>query len=351
MAMIGKRFSDSASAYVKLTYDPASRKHFGACPFCKSDTEGFCINDDKNYFYCYLCGEKGNRSRFFNKLFQTEQYSETVSDTAQSEILDDAAVFYYENLLKRHNPGYDYLLGRGIGEDTMTGFGLGYAPDEFNSLYRLLKEKYPEEELMKSGLFTRTQKGHIMDLFRNRVMFPIIGKYGSVIAFGGRKLREEDFGGKYLNSPETAVFKKRQTLFSYPYDRPERSSRIIVCEGYMDAIAIQDAGIPDSCAVLGVALTEDHLRLIRKDYRKVVLCLDSDSAGVTAAKKSIALLRAHGFEVTVPVLTPAKDPDEFIRRFGRDAFIGRIGSALDADSFIARYGTIEDLIEVLRKQA
>lgn len=349
--MISKRFSDSVGEYAKLRYDPKSRKHFGRCPFCHSDTEGFCVSDEKNYFYCYLCGEKGDRSEFFSKLFRTSQFIEISSDKVQSEILEEAAVFFYKNLIRGNNHGFDYLAGRGLTEESMSDFGLGYAPDEFHSLYSLLKDRYPEDDLMRSGLFIRTQKGYIMDLFRNRVMFPIIGKYGSVIAFGGRKLREEDFGGKYLNSHETCVFKKRQTLYNYPYDLQKRAGYIIVCEGYMDAIAIQSVGILDSCAVLGVALTPDHLSIIGKDYRNVILCLDSDTAGINAARKSIELLTKHGFNVRIPILTPAKDPDEFIRRFGRAAFIERIDNALDAPSFLCRFGTLSDLVEILSKQA
>ena len=348
--MISRRFSDSVGDYTKLTYDTKSRRHFGKCPFCHSETDGFCVNDEKEYFYCYLCGEKGDRGSFFAKLFQTSRFIEAPTDKVQTEILEDAAVFYYRNLQKKDNPGYDYLVGRGLTEESMSAFGLGYARDEFNSLYELLKDKYPEDALMSSGLFVRTQKGHLMDLFRNRVMFPVIGKFDNVIAFGGRKLREEDFGGKYLNSPETAVFKKRQTLYSYPYALDKRASQIIVCEGYMDVIAMQSAGIPDSCAVLGVALTADHLSVIGRDYKRVVLCLDSDAAGINAAKRSIELLTKHGFDVRIPILTPAKDPDEFIRSFGRAAFIERITNALDVDSFLCRYGTLSDLVDVLMKQ-
>lgn len=204
---------------------------------------------------------------------------------------------------------------------------------------------------MRSGLFKVSSNGNPYDLFRNRVMFPIMNEDGDVIAFGGRVM--EDIKPKYINSPDSPLFSKRTRLYGYPYLAEKRSDGIIICEGYMDYIAIHSAGYRDCAAVLGTALTEEHVRLIASHYTKVYLSMDSDGPGIHAAKKSIELLKNGGLSVQILDFTPHKDPDEFLRKnpCGTDGFDRRIEQALPDYQFLARHADdIGELVDILTKQ-
>ena len=262
-------------------------------------------------------------------------------------INEEAAMFYYGNLQK-DNAGSHYFRKRRISKADVDEFGLGYAPDSFTAFYDHVKGKYPEEELEASGLFRRDKNGNFYDFFRNRVMFPIFGYDGEVIAFGGRVM--DDSKPKYLNSSESAVFSKHENLYGFPFDEEPQSDTILICEGYMDLIAAKKAGIRDSAAVLGTALTAEHARLIASRYQKVCLGLDSDAAGIRAINRSIRALEAENLTVTVPQFQPAKDPDEFFVRFGAKALRDRIASADDARRIIAKYTDAEGLLDILADQ-
>lgn len=230
------------------------------------------------------------------------------------------------------------MVSRGIRVDAAARFGLGYAPNRPDALCRELTGTYRQEDIFRSGLIKKTENGTVRDFFRNRVMFPVFDANGDVVAFGGRTL-DDRYGPKYINSAESEIFSKGKNLYGYPYSAENRGKKLIVCEGYMDLIAIQEAGFPDSAAVLGTALTEAHAGIIAADYTEVFLSLDSDSAGIHAAKRSVGTLLKRGIAVTIPDYAPFKDPDEFIRKAGVRAFKERLNAALPAEVFLARHST------------
>lgn len=344
-------FASFVSGYTKLRLHEASGNMFGSCPFCGSGNS-FKITSKNKTFICYVCGEKGTMSDFEKRVNPSASAEHNpFADETILQIYEDAAIYYFRKLRTPGNPGKKYLVEeRKMPEEKIELFGLGYAPDSYNDLHKILSAKYSEEKLLSSGLFRKTEKGYVNDFFRNRVMFPIIGEDGMVIAFGGRAL-SDDGGPKYLNSPESELFAKRKTLYGYPYDLKDRRDELIICEGYMDCIALQYAGFPDSCAVLGTALTKEHCELIRKSYKKVILSLDSDLAGLNAAKKSLKVLSEFGITARILDLKPAKDPDEFLRGSTRENLENRLLMASSPESFLVRNSTdIDTLISILLKQ-
>lgn len=344
--------ADIASRYTKLYYDPVSRKHFGKCPFCHGSTATFSTDNKTGTFFCYGCGAGGTRKDFMIRMKEVSMpISIPDKEPILSQIYEEAAYYYYEQLMCSNNIGKRYLLKRGITKANIAEYGLGYAPDTFANLYNIMRRQYPQEDLMRSGLFKISQNGNPYDFFRNRVIFPIMDRTGDVIAFGGRVM--DDSKPKYINSPESVLFSKRNCLYGYPYDATNRKSGIIICEGYMDYIAVHSAGFSDCAAVLGTALTEEHARLIASDYTEVYLSMDSDGAGIHAAKKSIAVLEKEGLTVRVLDLKPHKDPDEFIRKnpYGAAGFAKRTEQALPAYKFLARHaGDMDELINILIQQ-
>ncbi|MFR0911489.1 MAG: DNA primase [Evtepia gabavorous] len=232
----------------------------------------------------------------------------------------EAARFFHSQLHSPvGQPGLDYLQRRGLSKGIMTRFGLGFAPDSWDSLIRAMAQKgYEKRDLLDAGLAVSNQKGSIYDRFRNRVMFPIIDLRGDVIGFGGRVLGEGT--PKYLNSPDTPVFNKSRNLFALNLAKNTKLGRIVLTEGYMDTISLYQAGFDCAVASLGTSLTADHAKLLSRFTKEVVICYDADSAGVQAANRAIPMLEKTGLKVKVLRVTGAKDPDEFLRSFGRDAF-------------------------------
>lgn len=344
--------SDIASAFTRIYRDKRSGRSYGICPFCKSTTPTFFMDDKVGTFCCYACGKHGTeqdlRSALTPKRQQPIKQVSSNMDPTLAEINEKAAGYYYSSLTQTRNAGAEYLKRRGLTRDVVDMFGLGFAPAK-PTLSVELSKRYPKDVLLKSGLFKETEEGGIRDFFRNRVMFPIMNEAGDVIAFGGRTLYD-DVKPKYMNSPETDAFSKRKNLYGFPYHLAERSDAIIICEGYMDLIALQSHGFEDSAAVLGTALTKEHVQIISSYYKKVYLSLDSDQAGIHAAKRSIAELVNAGVEVSVLSFTPAKDPDEFIRRFGAEAFQQNTQKSISAKKFIARHcNDISELVNLLKE--
>lgn len=316
---------------------------FCECPFCK---ETILIKNDN--FSCFFCGKSGSFTEM-GRLLRCEKKNhlqKTYSDQGKKilEVNERAAMFFYEKA-QENNAGANYLKSRKLQTEDIDTFGLGYAPDDFTALFKYLSKYFSEEELELSGLFRRSQKGTLYDFFRNRVMFPIFGETGDVIAFGGRVL--DDSKPKYLNSSESEVFSKHENLYGFPYDGESKSDTIFICEGYMDLIAMKKAGIQDSAAVLGTAVTKDHANLIASKYSKVCLGLDSDAAGMKAIKRSIKTLRAVGLDITVPDFKPAKDPDEFFTKYGKKTLIERVKNAVDVESAIAKFADAKELTNIL----
>ena len=225
----------------------------------------------------------------------------------------DAGRYYYDTLWRPENrTAQQYFINRGLSRRTMNRFGLGYAPDSFHALIDAMTAKgYTREELMDAGLVSRSEKGHIYDRFRNRVMFPIIDVRGHVIAFGGRVL--DDSKPKYLNSPETPIFHKSRNLFALNLSKSTKNDYFILSEGYMDVIALHQAGFDSAVASLGTSLTEEQARIIARHTDRIVISYDADGAGQAAAQRAIDILKNADLQVKVLRIPGAKDPDEFIK--------------------------------------
>ncbi len=352
---------DVISQYVKLTRKGSS--YFGLCPFHNEKTPSFSVTPGKQMYYCFGCGAGGN---VFNFIMEYEnftfgealkyladragvelpriEYSREIKEKAQEKeellrINKEAAQYYYYQLrTEKGAAGYQYLTGRGLSDDTIRKFGLGYSDKYGSGLYRYLKAKeYSDERLRDSGLFNVDERHGMYDKFWNRVIFPIMDVNNRVIGFGGRVMG--DGKPKYLNSPETRIFDKSRNLYGLNEARRSRKNYIILCEGYMDVIAMHQAGFTNAVASLGTALTSGHASLLKRYTSEVLLLYDSDEAGVRAALRGIPILREAGVNSRVVDLKPYKDPDEFIRNLGPEAFEERLSKA--SDSFMFRVTVAE----------
>lgn len=330
---------DIVSRYVKLKRSGSN--YFGLCPFHNEKTASFSVAPDKQIFHCFGCGAGGGPIRFIMKMeglefrdaveYLARQYGmEMPDDTADRgqrqkrerllALMKDAARWFYTQL---HAPqGAEplrYFQNRALSKKTMNNFGLGYAPDSFHALLDAMTAKgYTKEELFAAGLTARSQKGTYYDKFRNRVMFPIIDVRGDVIAFGGRVM--DDSKPKYLNSPETTIFNKSRNLFAINLAKKTKSEQFLLAEGYMDVIALHQAGFDSAVASLGTSLTEEQARMLSRYTKHVVICYDADGAGQKAAQRAIDILGRAGLSVRVLRIPGAKDPDEFIKANGAEAF-------------------------------
>ncbi len=330
---------DLVSRYVALK--KSGNNYFGLCPFHNEKTASFSVAPDKQIFHCFGCGAGGGPIRFIMDIegldfpdavrFLAKQYNMEVPESGESTgyrlkrgrvlaALKDAARFFYAQL---HGPAgaqaLYYFRQRRLSRRTMDKFGLGYAPDSFHALLDAMKAKgYTAEELDAAGLVGRSQNGTYYDKFRNRVMFPIIDVRGDVIGFGGRVM--DDSKPKYLNSPETMVFNKRRNLFAINRAKKTKSEYFLLAEGYMDVIALHQAGFDSAVASLGTALTDEQARLLTRYTKTVVVCYDADTAGQTAAQRAIDILKKAGLRVKILRIPGAKDPDEFIKSKGAEAF-------------------------------
>ena len=324
------------------------------CPFHSEKTPSCHIYSDTQSFYCFGCGAGGSVIQFI-MLMEHLDFQESVrflaqragiampedsydrtADTKQRllEINREAARFYRDILISEKGAeGWNYLRGRGLSENTIRKYGLGYAPDDWSTLKDHMTAKgYGEQELLDAALLSRSQKGNTYDKFRHRVMFPIIDRRGNIIAFGGRTL-EPDAPAKYLNSDETLVFHKRSSLFSLNFAKNTKEKYLILCEGYMDVISLNQAGFDSAVATLGTAITPEQARLMRQYCEEVVISYDSDGAGQKATMKAINLLADAGVEARVLQMSGAKDPDEYIQKYGADGFRMLIQQSGGAISF------------------
>ena len=342
------------SSYVKLTKKGGG--YFGCCPFHNEKTPSFHVRPDRQTYHCFGCGVGGNVITF---LMEYENYSfqEALKELAEragialpeeepdaeerkriglrQRLLDvnkEAATFYAKQLYsERGTRGREYFAGRRLSRDTMIKFGLGYAPQTSNALYQYLKTQgYSDEIISQAGLAKITEK-RITDRFWNRVMFPIMDSNRRVIGFGGRVMGDGE--PKYLNSPETILFDKSRNLYGLHLAKRSRAGYFLLCEGYMDVISMHQAGFDQAVASLGTSLTEGHAALIARYVKEVVLTYDSDGAGIKAAMRAIPILKAAGVNVRVLDLKPYKDPDEFIKALGAEAFQERIDAAINGFLF------------------
>ena len=352
---------DVISGYVKLQRKGSS--YFGLCPFHNEKSPSFSVSPGKQMYYCFGCGAGGN---VFTFLMEYENYSfqeavKTLADragvvlpeieysqeakrardekNAVLEVNREAAKYYYYLLRTPEGaPGLEYLKKRGLTAETMQRFGLGYAGRYSDGLYRYLKKKGVSDELLKkSGLMQVNEKQGMYDKFWNRVMFPIMDLNGKVVGFGGRVMG--DAKPKYLNSPETAVFDKSRNLYGLNFARSSRKKQLLLCEGYMDVISLHQAGFTNAVASLGTALTSQHASLLKRFTDEAVLTYDSDEAGIRAALRAIPLLKEAGVTAKVLHMEPYKDPDEFIKAQGAEAFQERIDQA--ENSFLFEISVLE----------
>ena len=313
---------------------------FGLCPFHGEKTASFSVAPDKGIYYCFGCHKGGGSINFVMEM-EGLTYPDAVRALAQRsgmEVPEDdqyqsryrqqerlwalckeAARYFHAQLYSEAGAqGLAYAQKRGMPKSTLTTFGIGFAPDSWNGLVMAMKAKgYTEQELKDAGLVSE-KGGRIYDRFRNRLMFPIIDVRGNIIGFGGRVM--DDSTPKYLNSPETVIFNKRKNLFALNIARKSKLGYLILVEGYMDAIALHQYGFDCAVASLGTSLTEEHATLISRYVEQVVLIYDGDEAGQRATKRAIPILEKAGIRVKVLQMKDAKDPDEFLKKFGADKF-------------------------------
>jgi len=340
---------DVISGYVHLK--KRGNNFVGLCPFHNEKTGSFSVNQNGQFYHCFGCGKGGNVITFIRE-YENYSFQEAVKLLADKagiklpeveyteemkaknnrrqqllEINKEAAKYFYYQL--RSNPGkigLQYFQKRELNDEIMKQFGLGYSLQYTDDLYKYLRSKnYSDQLLIDSGLFNFNERYGMSDRFINRVMFPISDINHKVIAFGGRVLGDGE--PKYLNSPETDIFNKSQNLYALDIARTSRKDQIIMCEGYMDVIAMHKAGFNQAAASLGTAFTSGHAMLLRRYTKNILLAYDSDGAGVKAALRNIGILREAGLGCKVINLEPYKDPDEFIKNLGAEEFQKRIDDA------------------------
>lgn len=346
---------DVISGYVRLQKKGSS--YFGLCPFHNEKSPSFSVSREKQMYYCFGCGAGGNVFTFLmeyeNYTFPEalkfladragvklpeEEYSGEARKRADTKAvllgINKAAARYFYVQLK--NPqgqnAFTYLKKRGLGEDTIKAFGLGYSNKYRDDLYRYLKsEGYKDEFISQAGLISIDEKHGVYDKFWNRVMFPIMDVNSRVIGFGGRVMG--DGKPKYLNSPETMIFDKSRNLYGLNRARTSKKPCFLICEGYMDVISLHQAGFTNAVASLGTALTAGHASLIKRYVNEVYLTYDSDDAGTKAALRAIPILKEAGITSRIIRMEPYKDPDEFIKNLGREAFEAQIEKARNGFMF------------------
>lgn len=338
---------DVVSQYVQLKKQ--GKNLFGLCPFHEEKTPSFSVTEDKQIFNCFSCHRGGNVFKFImdiedisfpEAVLKVADFSDislpqdlatqkATADQSQAQQLrqlyQDVQVLYTHILLKTKigEPALDYLQNRQLDEQAINEFGLGFAPDQSDLLLNFLKTRHVSRELMvRSGLFAQRQDGQLIDRFRNRVMFPIWDQSGRVIAFSGRLLTKSDNEPKYLNSPETEIFQKRDVLYHFAQAKREiRQTKIAyLFEGFMDVISAYRAGVTNGIASMGTSLTSDQLYLLSRAAQRLIICYDGDEPGQNAIADALKLVKERPFEIGVVMLPDGQDPDEYIKAHGAEAF-------------------------------
>ena len=332
---------DLVGESVRLTKKGSS--YWGCCPFHSEKTPSFHVVPDRQIYKCFGCGKGGGAINFVMEM-ENLSFRDAVEVLAKRagmampemsrqsagarerrekllEINKQAARAFHRWLYAPQGAaGLDYLRRRGLSKGTLTRFGLGFAPNSWDALINeLSKQGYDKRDLLDAGLAVSNKDGRIYDRFRNRVMFPIIDVRGNVIGFGGRVM--DDSTPKYLNSPDTPVYNKSRNLFALNIAKKTKAGRVILTEGYMDTISLHQAGFDSAVASLGTALTEEHAQLLSRYFKDAIIAYDGDGAGVSAAQRAIPILERAGMKVRVLRMQGAKDPDEFIKAHGPEAFL------------------------------
>lgn len=362
---------DVIGSYVKLKKKGSS--YMGLCPFHNEKTGSFSVTPSKQMYHCFGCGAGGN---VFTFLMQYENYTfvEAMQELAQRvgielpqhemtdaqkkeadkksrllEINKEAAKYFYSLLRSpRGQRAHDYFKKRELTDETMQKFGLGYSDQYSNDLYKYLRSKGYEDNILKeSGLISYNEVRGAYDKFWNRAMFPIMDTHNRVIGFGGRVMGDGE--PKYLNSPETKIFDKSRNLYGLNIAKSSRREYILLCEGYMDVIALHQAGFDNAVASLGTALTSGHASLLKRYAKEVYITYDSDKAGVKAVLRAIPILKEVGITTKVVNMRPHKDPDEFIKALGADAYQERIDNA--NNSFMFEISVLEEQYDMKDPQS
>ena len=344
---------DVISQYVILKR--SGRNFFGLCPFHKEKSPSFSVSPDKQIFHCFGCGVGGNVIHFVSKI-ESLDFKDTLELLANRanielptlsnsqddkkailkakvyQVNEEAAKFYHENLYKpTSKPAQEYIKKRKLDNKTLKSFMIGYS-GKFDELYRLLKSKgFGDEEILASSLVNKTEDGKYIDRFRRRLMFPIQDVRGRVIAFGGRVL--DDSKPKYINSPENIVYSKGRNLFGLNVAKKGDTKKIIIVEGYMDAISLYQRGITNVVASLGTALTEQQGWLLRKSCEQVIIGYDADGAGQAATLRGLEILQNMGCDIRILQIYGAKDPDEFVIKYGPERFLKCVDNAISLVEF------------------
>ncbi len=344
-------------SYIRL--QKKGKNHMGLCPFHNEKTPSFSVSQQKQMYHCFGCGVGGNVYTFIME-YENYTFVEAVKHLAQNagielpqqeysaearkradlrtkllEINKEAAKYYYYKLRSENGQAaYKYLTDRGLSEQIIKEFGLGYASSYSDDMYQYLKKQgYSDQQLKESGLISYNEQRGPFDKFWNRVIFPIMDANNRVIGFGGRVMDGGKNTAKYLNSPESRIFDKSKNLYGLNFARRSREENIILCEGYMDTIALHQAGFTNAVASLGTALTPGHASLLKRYTKEVLINFDSDEAGNNATLKAIPILKDAGLLVKVIDLKPHKDPDDFIKALGQEEFQKRIDNARNSFFF------------------
>lgn len=346
---------DVISQYVTLKR--SGRNFFGLCPFHKEKSPSFSVSADRQYFHCFGCHKGGDVFTFISEIerISFKESLEYLAERARIQlptvenaefnktqymkdrmykINAETAIFYHERLYKPlAKIAQDYVKQRKLDNNTLKAFKIGYS-GEYNDLYKLLKSKgFKDEEILATGLVNKTDRGEFIDRFRKRLMFPIMDVSGRVIAFGGRKLENNEKMAKYINSNENLVYSKKKHLFALNLAKQSDSKKIILVEGYMDAISLYQRGFNNVVASLGTALTEEQGRLLRKYSEQVILSYDSDGAGQEAIMRGLSILENQGCDARVLQMEGAKDPDEFVIKYGSGRFKMLVDNAISLVEF------------------
>lgn len=348
---------DIIGEYVDLKRAGSSYK--GLCPFHNEKTPSFTVDEKKQLFHCFGCGVGGDVVSFImqkeglsypesleylaNKAGIRMEYTDNnIANPKNKELYEinkDIMMFFYKNLLTSKQ-AINYLKNRGLSGRIVNRFMLGFAKNSWNDLCDYIEFRgYNKEDLENIGLIKKSSKGNYYDKYRNRIIFPIINHYGNVIGFGGRAIGEEM--PKYLNSPESDIFKKRYNLYGLNIYKKQKGTDIILVEGYMDVIALNHHGVDYAVASLGTALTADQAKLIKRYAENVYICYDSDSAGINATDKAIEIFLEADIKPKIIKLEDGLDPDDFIKEYGKDAFLAKKSDALDVYNY--KYNKILDL--------
>ncbi|WP_243166203.1 DNA primase [Acetobacterium fimetarium] len=342
---------DVVSGYMTLKRTGNSYK--GKCPFHNEKTASFTVSSEKQLYHCFGCGVGGNVITFIMEieklpfvdalkflaarvnLVLPEKHNEQEDQQAYEkkkrlyDLHRDAANYYYR-CLKTNQSGIEYLLKRGISQETIKTFGLGYATADWDRLFGFLKTKgYSIEEIIASGLVLVSENNHHYDRFRNRIMFPIVNPRGQIVGFGGRIMAGDAKGPKYLNSPETLIFSKSYELYNLNHCKKFiDEGRILIVEGYMDVISLYEKGIKNTVAALGTAFTAFHGKILERYANEVVLTFDGDSAGAAATEKAMNILKNTNLNVKIVILPEKDDPDSYVQKYGFDGFNDLVSNAL-----------------------